>query len=136
MSKPFRPPSKAHRKAFATPAEPRRPPADRGRLRRFGPVRVRSDDEAIGVALATQAEWIRSGRDVCVLCERPGARLGGIYFLGREGSRRLGIPEGTTRSIGYMLCSDCVARPDWMERVEDAVTRDLRRDQAERASRN
>lgn len=61
----------------------------------------------------------------CILCGKKSDGAGAFIPNDPEFAAKLGQPKGKTRICVYALCSRCQKKKDWMEKVEQAMLKDV-----------
>ena len=69
---------------------------------------------------AMMADLHRTGKDRCLLCGRRPFVMA-VWLPTADACRKLGVPAGEVRSVGYCLCKKCHRRPDWTSRAEERI---------------
>jgi hypothetical protein len=55
------------------------------------------------------AEFV-ARREPCIVCDCPEAGGFGLWVVGDAFGRKIGVPDGRTRSYLYSICADCRGR--------------------------
>lgn len=63
-----------------------------------------------------------AGPGPCTLCRRRTVNVGAFFPYD---SQKYGAQPGKTRVLIYRLCDSCHDLPDWSERVDDVILKDL-----------